>query len=58
MTRYCRPLAWLPNCHGYRFIGIKRNGDEIECVVECGEDGLHRIAGGVFDQFIGWRPIR
>lgn len=28
-----RPLAWLPNQEGFRFIGIFKDGSKRECVV-------------------------
>lgn len=52
-----RPMAWLPNRDGYRFIGITHEKKEIECVVEKGPDGLHRVADGKLMQLCGWRPL-
>lgn len=48
------PLAWLPNQHGFEFFGVKRDGTRIPCRVERGADGLHRIAGGLYPELIGW----
>ena len=48
------PLAWLPNQHGYEFIGVKRDGSRVECRVEKRPDGLHTVAGGLFPDLVGW----
>lgn len=54
-------LAHLPNKHGFRFIGVKHDGTEVECLVqreivaagkvhftqvfETGERNYHELAG-------------
>lgn len=48
------PLAFLPNVDGFAFVGVKRDGSRIPCRVERGPDGLHRIAGGLYTELIGW----
>lgn len=50
-----RPLAWLPNTHGFRFIGILKNGERVRCRVVKGEDGCYRVEGAQFADLTGWR---
>lgn len=48
------PLAGMPNAKPFSFVGVKRDGSRIECRVERGPDGLHRIAGGLYAELIGF----
>lgn len=52
-----RPMSWLPNREGFRFIGVKKDGTHIECRVERGPDGLHRVADGMLIHLVGWFPL-
>ena len=51
------PLGWLPNEPGFRFIGVRRDGTAIECVViaimglPTGER-FHTVAD--YHDLIGW----
>jgi hypothetical protein len=46
------PFSWLPNVHGYEFIGVMPDGRHHHCVVRF-VDGLHRA----YDQETN-KPIR
>lgn len=48
------PLAFLPNEHGFEFIGVRSDGSRVECRVERGPDGLHRIADGRYAELVGF----
>lgn len=52
-----RPLSWLPNKEGFRFIGVRADKTEVECHVELGPDKLHRIADRMLLELIGWKPL-
>lgn len=38
------PLAFVPNQEGFKFKGIKHNGEALQCVVRKDEQGMHYIA--------------
>lgn len=55
-----RLLAELPNQQGFAFIGVKRDGSEVSCVVARHHGGSHyvRLAGPgalLFSELIAWR---
>lgn len=48
-------LRDLPNVHGYKFVGITRDGRRVPCAVE--QDPvtrMHRITGANFRDLTGW----
>lgn len=49
-----KPLAFLPNQAGFKFIGVTKSGQEVECIVAL-ENGLHRVAGANFKDLQGWK---
>lgn len=49
------PVSWIPNEHGFRFVGVTKTGESVDCEVEKGEDGLHRIKGRSVTELRGWR---
>lgn len=49
-----KPLAFLPNQAGFKFLGITQSGKEVECVVVL-ENGLHRVSGANFKDLKGWK---
>lgn len=52
MNDRIRPLAFLPNREGFRFLGILKNGGTRECVVILNENGLHTVEG--YAELAGW----
>ena len=36
-----KPMAWLPNREGFRFIGLADSGTEIVCEVVRDDQGVH-----------------
>lgn len=52
-----RPMSWLPNKDGYRFIGVRADKSEVECRVEIGPDGLRRVADRMLLEIVGWKPL-
>ena len=51
-----KPLAWLPNTHGYPFTGKLRDGTTVRCrVVKCASTGLHTVDGAAWADLMGWR---
>ncbi|HEY0200320.1 MAG TPA: hypothetical protein VGC24_01360 [Burkholderiaceae bacterium] len=53
-----QPLALIPNTQGYRFIGMRKDGTEVSCVVRRGDDGMHRVEGEAFTNLRAWRPAK
>lgn len=51
-----RPLEWLPNTDGFKFTGVKRNGDQVPCTLERWGDGV-RINGAERNELKGWKPL-
>ncbi len=51
-------LRDLPNASGFKFIGITKNGDRINCVVEKNKIGRYSVYGEngdlVYFSLIGW----
>lgn len=54
-----RPLALLPNVDGFEFVGLTNTEpySEVPCRVEKGEDGVHRVAGDMFQELQAWRAV-
>lgn len=50
-----RPLEWLPDTHGFVFIGVKRDDTQVECTIERRRDGC-RIIGAERHELKGWKP--
>ncbi len=51
-----KPLSWIPNEKGFRFIGKLKNDISILCeVVKDGD--VHRIKQGNITDFQSWRDI-
>lgn len=50
-----RPLEWLPNTDGFAFLGVKRNGEQVECKLERWGSGV-RIVGAERNELKGWKP--
>jgi hypothetical protein len=46
-------LSWLPVHAGYAFIGVKRDGTKVDCLIERTPDG-HRIFGAKLEELVGW----
>jgi hypothetical protein len=55
MDNLPRPLSWLPNTNGFRFLGVKRDGEKVECSLERWGDGV-RIIGAERNELKGWFP--
>lgn len=55
-----KPLAWIPNKPGFKFIGITKDAEEIECVVKL-VDGMHCAYTlddkPIFKELRYWREI-
>lgn len=52
-----RPLAWLPNTAGYRFVGVKNDGKTVKCrVVRDADTGQHSVKG--VDEDVNYADLR
>jgi len=55
MQQHHYPLAWLPNSHGFKFIGMLKNGRRIACeVVRDSATQMHSVAGAEWSELAGW----
>lgn len=52
-----KPLMWLPNRDGFKFIGVKADGSTIPCEIQRLENGNHVIADGKRLEIVGWRYV-
>lgn len=52
-----RPMSWLPNREGYRFIAVFKDGTEAETCVERRKDGTYFIGDVSADDLKGWKPL-
>lgn len=52
-----RPLSWLPNREGYRFIAVFKDGTEAETCVEKRSDGTYFIGDASPADLKGWKPL-
>jgi len=52
-----RPVSWLPNREGYRFIAVLKDGTRVETCVERRADGTHFIGDLSIEEMKGWLPL-
>lgn len=50
------PLENLPNSHGFRFIGLRKDGEEELCSVTLTPSGTFAVANNMYPLLLGWRP--
>jgi hypothetical protein len=50
-----KPLAWLPNRDGFKFVGVKHDGTTAACEVKRLENGSHVVKGAIYEDLAGWR---
>jgi hypothetical protein len=55
-----KPLADIPNWHGFQLVGICKDGTETPAFVRRGSDGRHRVCDAktgemIFSKLAGWR---
>lgn len=53
-----KPLAFLPNTDGFKFVGVDRDGAEHACRVGKWPTGEHYVMGAVFSDLVGWKNGR
>lgn len=51
-----RQLRHLPNTDGFLFTGITWSFEHVQCRIERGDDGVHRIVGAELRDLRGWIP--
>ena len=53
-----KPLAWLPNRDGFKFIGVRDDGTTAQCEVKRLDTGAHVVTGEAkFEELAGWRYV-
>lgn len=51
-----KQLRDLPNHDGFLFTGITWSFEHVQCRIERGDDGVHRIVGAELRDLRGWIP--
>lgn len=49
------PLCSIPNVVGYKLIGVRRDGGQVELTVRLNAQNLHCIDG--YQDLIGWKRV-
>lgn len=57
MDNLPRPMSWLPNKEGYRFIAVFKDGTKAETCVHRRADGTHFIGDANISDLKGWFPL-
>ena len=52
-----KPLGWIPNQNGFRFVGKRKDGLQVVCNVKKDAFGMQTIEQGSIGEWESWRNL-